>query len=98
MAIALRSAGIVASTQVAVPVFFRGNQVGGFFADMLVNDAVILELKAGRNLDPAHEAQLLNYLKATPIEVGLRLNVGPEPSFKRLAFDNSRKQIRVHPR
>lgn len=65
---------------------------------MVVNDSVILELKAVKNIDPAHEAQLLNYLKPTPIEVGLLLNFGPEPSFKRLAFDNARKQIRVHPR
>ena len=60
--------------------------------------AVILELKATSGIEPAHEAQLLNYLRATEIEVGLLLNFGPKPQFKRLVFDNSRKQIRVYPR
>jgi hypothetical protein len=54
---------------------------------------VLLELKAVRTLDSAHEAQLLNYLRATEIEVGLLVNFGIKPEFKRLAFDNSRKKI-----
>jgi GxxExxY protein len=52
---------------------------------------VILELKSARALDPPHEAQLLNYLRATKIEVGLLLNFGPKPEFKRFVFDNERK-------
>src|SRR5438477_307595 len=65
-----------------------------FEPDVIVEDAVILELKSGRAIDPAHEAQLLNYLRATQIEVGLLLNFGPKPEFKRLVFDNERKKIR----
>src|ERR1700752_488674 len=57
--------------------------------------AVILELKASRVLEPAHEAQLLNYLRATDIEVGLLLNFGVKPQFKRMAFDNDRKRPQI---
>jgi GxxExxY protein len=60
-------------------------------ADLLVADAVIVELKAVKGLMEEHEAQLLNYLKATPYEVGLLLNFGPKPEIKRKAFDNARK-------
>lgn len=66
-------------------------QSGEYFADLLVADAVIVELKAVKKLLEEHEAQLLNYLKATPCEVGLLLNFGPKPEIKRKAFDNSRK-------
>jgi len=65
--------------------------VGEYFADLLVADTVIVELKAVKNLAKEHEAQLLNYLKATRYEVGLLLNFGPTPEIKRKAFDNSRK-------
>jgi GxxExxY protein len=73
-------------------VSFRGITVGVFEPDIVVADAVILELKACRAIDPAHEAQLLNYLRSTTIEVGLLLNFGPKPEFKRLVFDNERKR------
>jgi hypothetical protein len=55
-------------------------------------------LKVGRAIEQAWEKQLLNYLKATDIEVGLLLNFGPAPQFRRLVFENERKQLRVHPR
>jgi len=58
----------------------------------LVNEKVIVELKAVRTFNPAHEAQLINYLKATNIEVGLLLNFGRKPEFKRFAYDNKRKK------
>jgi len=61
---------------------------------LLVEKCVLLELKAARALDSTHQAQLLNYLRATEIEVGLLLNFGPKPEFKRVAYDNSRKRIR----
>ena len=64
---------------------------------MLVDKCVLLELKAGRALDHAHEAQLLNYLRATEIEVGMLLSFGLKPEFKRMAFDNARKQRGEHP-
>jgi GxxExxY protein len=84
--------------QSPVPVWFRGIQIGDFKADFVVEDAVILEIKAARALDPSHEAQLLNYLRATPIEVGLLFNFGPKPQFKRFAFDNERKKVGVYQR
>jgi GxxExxY protein len=74
-----------------LPVWFRGQQVGDFRADLVVNDAVIVELKAARNLESAHEAQLLNYLRASNLEVGLLLNFGPAPKIKRMVFGNERK-------
>jgi GxxExxY protein len=77
--------------QVPVRVWFRGHRVGDFDADLLVEGIVLLELKAKRAIDPPHEAQLINYLRATDVEVGLFLNFGPKPEFKRLAYDNSRK-------
>ena len=64
--------------------------MGDFKADLMVNGKVIVELKAVRTLDPAHEAQLINYLKATDIEVGLLLNLGRKPEFKRFAYNNKR--------
>ena len=91
MEIALKSAGFRVERQIPVPVWFRGHQVGDFDADLLVEDLVLLELKGARAIDPAHEAQLINYLRATDVEVGLLLNFVPKPEFKRLAYDNSRK-------
>jgi GxxExxY protein len=82
--------------QIEVPVWFRGKQVGDFTADVLVEKCVLLEIKAGRALHPAHEAQLLNYLRATEIEVGLLFSFGLKPEFKRMAYDNVRKNQR-HP-
>ena len=98
LALVLAESGISVCCQIEIPVWFRGQKVGNFTADMLVENAVLLELKAVRALDSIHEAQLLNYLRATDIEVGLLLNFGLKPEFKRMAFDNSRKQIREHPR
>src|SRR5687768_6273714 len=93
MLIALRDAGLLVQYKHPITVLFRNQNVGDFEADLLVEGLVILELKAGRAIDPAHDAQLLNYLRATPIEVGLLLNLGPKPEFKRLAYDNERKRI-----
>ena len=95
LAIALRSKGFEVLQQIAIPVHFRGIQVGDFDADLLINKLVILELKAVRSVDPAHIAQLLNYLKATEIEIGLLLNFGPKPEFKRVVFGNDRKLERT---
>jgi GxxExxY protein len=98
MTIALREAGIKVQRQLPVPVWFRGQKVGDFKADMLVEEAVLLELKCVRVFEPVHEAQLLHYLKSTEIEVGLLLNFGPSAQFRRLVFANERKTIRVNPR
>jgi GxxExxY protein len=95
--IALNASGTKARRRIEIPVTFRGYGVGDFEADMLVEDCVLLELKSVRALDASHSAQLLNYLRATDIEVGLVLNFGPKPEFKRLLFDNPRKASRSDP-
>ncbi|MBI5185098.1 MAG: GxxExxY protein [Nitrospinae bacterium] len=92
MCIALKEYGLDVETQKEISVSFRGNIIGNFRADLIVNHSVIIELKAARSIDTMHEAQLLNYLKATPIEIGLLLNFGKKPEFKRFIFDNSRKK------
>lgn len=92
--IALQSERLQVQTPVDIPVWFRGTKVGKFEGDVLVERCVLLELKATRTLDSAHQAQLLNYLRATDIEVGLLLNFGLKPEFKRLVFDNVRKATR----
>ncbi len=91
MAIALTSMGLKVEPQVEILVYFQDQVVGEYFADLVVNDVVIVELKAASRLLPEHEAQLLNYLRATPYEVGLLLNFGPKPDFKRKAYENHRK-------
>jgi GxxExxY protein len=98
LAIALAQAGMTVERQVAVAVWFRSQQIGDFRADMRVDGKVLLELKAARTIDQAHEKQLLNYLRATDIEVGLLLNFGVKPQFRRLVYENERKKIRVDPR
>jgi GxxExxY protein len=77
--------------QAEIKVYYAGVVVGEYYADLLVADAVIVEIKAVRALLKEHEAQLLNYLKATPYEVGLLLNFGPKPEIKRKVYDNERK-------
>lgn len=76
--IELGSMGILAVAQSPLKVFYDGKTVGEYYADVLVENALIVEIKAAKNLISEHEAQLLNYLKATNIEVGLLLNFGPK--------------------
>src|SRR3990172_5382479 len=75
-----------------IHVYYDSQLVGEYFADLVVNELVILEIKAAKALANEHEAQLLNYLKATPYEVGLLLNFGPKPETKSRSFDNTRKE------
>jgi len=97
LVISLREADLRFERQLAIPVWFRGHQVGQFRGDILVEGKVLLELKSTRALEAAHEAQLLHYLKSTEIEIGLLLNFGSRPQFRRLLFDNDRKKIRENP-
>lgn len=90
--LALRAKGLRVDRKIEVPVWFRGEKICEFEADVMVEDKLLLELKAVRCLDSAHEAQLLNYLRATDVEVGLLFNFGVKPQFKRFAYENSRKQ------
>jgi len=91
MVIALRSAGLAVSKELTLTVRFRDRVIGRFRVDLLVAGSVIVEVKAVRSLEPSHFAQLLNYLRAGVLEVGLLLNFGPKAQFKRLVFSNSRK-------
>ncbi|MFK7775586.1 MAG: GxxExxY protein [Saprospiraceae bacterium] len=75
---------------VAIPVYFRGEKVGDFRSDLIVDGKVIVELKADENLRPIHIAQLINYLRATEIEVGLGINFGEELTFKRRVYTNDK--------
>ena len=76
-----------------IKVYYESEEVGGYFADLLVNDLVIVELKAAEAIHEDHEAQLINYLKATEIEVGLLLNFGKKAEFKRKVFSSARKKL-----
>ena len=91
MTLELGQQGLVVVPEAPINVYYRNELVGEYFADLLVADVVLVELKAARHLADEHEAQLLNYLKATRYEVGLLLNFGPKPEIKRRAFDNARK-------
>lgn len=90
-ALRLRKAGFNVTQQQPIRVFFDGEVIGEHFADLVVNDLIIVELKAAKDLAEEHEAQLLNYLKASEYEVGLLSNFGPRPKFSRKAYDNSNK-------
>ncbi len=83
--------GIPATSQSPIKVLYEKQVIGEYFADILVDEKVIVEIKASKSLALEHEAQLLNYLRATNIEVGLLLNFGPKPEIKRKVFDNFRK-------
>jgi GxxExxY protein len=98
MEIALKEAGIVATRQLPLQVHFRGHVVGEFRADMVVESTLVLELKAMRAIAAEHESQMLNYLRATDFEIGLIMNFGPKPEFRRMLFDNQRKLLREMPR
>lgn len=74
----LRRMGIFSEKEVAIPVWYKGEQVGDFRADILVEKCIILELKAVRELNPIHEAQLVNYLVATGFDYGYLINYGGE--------------------
>ena len=88
MLIELRDRGIVCTRQHPISVYYDDRLVGEYFADILVEGKVIVELKAATTLIEEHECQLINYLKATDIEIGLLLNFGPKPQFKRKIFSN----------
>ena len=84
--------GFFCEPQKHIEVYFKGCKVGDYYADILVNEHIILELKAAESLCREHELQLINYLKATNIEVGLLLNFGEQPQFCRKVFANKRKK------
>lgn len=91
LVIEFRNSGLEAKPQAPIKVVYDQQIIGEYFVDILVEDCVIVEIKAVRFLVKEHEAQLLNYLKASQMEVGLIFNFGPKPEIKRKVFDNHRK-------
>jgi GxxExxY protein len=85
----LESLGLYVKGQEAIIVYYNSKEVGNYFADIVVNNLIIVELKAVEALNEAHEAQLTNYLRATNMEVGLLLNFGKKPQIKRKVFTNN---------
>jgi GxxExxY protein len=92
LAIELRQLGLQLDFEVAVAVIYRGHEVGFFRADMVVENRVLVELKAADRLVAVHEQQTLNYLNATNLEVALLLNFGPRPTFRRFLLTNNKKK------
>jgi GxxExxY protein len=94
----LKKRGLQVQQQAEILVYYDGYVVGKYFADILVEGKIILELKAAEELIEAFTAQLMNYLKATTCEVGLVLNFGPEAKFERRFFSNeTKKNLRNNP-
>jgi GxxExxY protein len=92
MMIELKKIGLSASNQVGIKVYYDEYEIGNYNADILVEDLVIVELKASECLSEDNEAQLTNYLRSTNIEVGLLMNFGKTAQFKRKIFDNEFKK------
>ena len=97
MIIELLNEGFQVESERHIAVYYNDRVVGTFAADLVVDGKVILELKAKERLHEAHEAQLLNYLRSTEIELGLLLNFGKQPEFKRKYFSNVNKRMRSKP-
>lgn len=94
--IELQKSGVFCVNQFPIEVYYQENKVGQYFADLIVNDSVIIEIKAAESLCEEHENQLVNYLKATEIEVGMLLNFGKKPEFKRKVFSSEYKSLKNH--
>ena len=86
--IELQNEELKVESQKSIKVNYQGDVVGEYYVDIIVEDVVILELKATETVTEAHEFQLINYLKATDVEVGLLLNFGKKPQVKRKVFTN----------
>ena len=92
MAIEIRQMGLEVKCQYPITVYYESKIVGEYFADLIVNDIVVIELKASNSLLEEHEYQLINYLKATKIELGLLMNFGKNAEYKRKVFMNKFKK------
>ena len=90
--IKLKQLGFSVEKQKNIKVYFEEHIVGEYFADLIINKKVIIEIKAVEKLCDEHKFQLINYLKATNMEVGLLLNFGKKPEFKRVIFTNECKK------
>lgn len=97
MYLELKSRGFYVEAQKQIKVNYKGVEVGEYYADLIINEKVILELKAAECIVEDFEYQLINYLKATNMEVGLLLNFGKKPEFRRKVFENNRKSFIKNP-
>jgi len=88
--------GLRVETEAPIPVIYEGQVIGEFFADQVVEGTIIVEFKAVHSLLPEHTAQIINYLNASALEIGLLFNFGPKPEFHRKSFDNDRKKYNPH--
>jgi len=86
LAIELQEMGVKCAVEVPLKVLYHGKLVGDYYADMIVDDKIIVEVKAVSDLEPMHEVQLVNYLKATGLHVGLLINFGQSVKVKRRIF------------
>jgi GxxExxY protein len=86
LAIELQEAGIKCNVEVPLKVLYHEKTVGDYYADMIVEDKIIVEVKAVSDLEPIHEVQLVNYLKATGLQIGLLINFGQSVKVKRRIF------------
>ena len=91
MMIGLEECGLRVQEEVALPVSFHGRHVGTFFADLVVEEKIVLELKRGETIERMFEAQLLHYLRSSRMEVGFVLVFGEKARFKRISMDNESK-------
>jgi len=96
MAIELRKMGFEVKCQYPITVYYESETVGEYFADIIIDDLIVLELKASKNISEEHENQLVNYLKATKIELGLLMNFGKEAEYKRKVFMNKNKKLKSY--
>jgi len=92
LVIECKAGGLSVQEEVALPVWFRGERVATFRADLLIDSVVLVEVDASPEVDEFHRLRVLNYLKASDVEIGLLLNFGKSAEFKRLVFDNLRKR------
>ena len=98
MVMALTDSGLSVAEKVPLAVSFRGVCIGEFEPDMIVNGVVLVEIKSGSALHPWHDAQVLNYLRASSVEVGMLLNFGPKPEHRWRILTNDRKRAEKAPR
>jgi GxxExxY protein len=97
MVMALRQAGLQVAEATPCAVHFRGEKIGHLIFDIIVNGVVLIEVKSCAGIEPRHQAQVINYLRASELEVGLLLNFGPKPEFERIIFTNARKHLAPEP-
>ena len=90
--IALRERGLSVEREVPATVYFRGHSIGDYRLDLVVANALVVECKTAERIVVSHKVQLLNYLKATDYRLGVILNFGPTPTFKRLVYDTARRR------